>query len=214
MKNALIIMGILSIFNCYGQKLSQRENEIVKSIGFDQQLVQDLKKHLKTECIQLPAIDQETGDLLENETYPGIHFNCEEDKAKLIVNNLKPGFKERGYLIFVFGIDYNNNSVALIRGSEETEIIKYRRTDGINYGHENKDIVSKIEKWNNTFGLSVVGCGVDWLELKFSHLPGDLNKFAEEVYEFCPDSVDQGVESIENLKELIKQMYGIWLWWD
>ena len=51
-------------------------------------------------------------------------------------------------------------------------------------------------------------------DLDFKKLPSDLDAFSEEVYEFCPDSVDQGVGEVENLKELIKEMNGIWLWWD
>ena len=41
-----------------------------------------------------------------------------------------------------------------------------------------------------------------------------MDPFAKEVYTFCPDVVDQGVGSIEALEEAIKEMHGVWLWWD
>jgi hypothetical protein len=50
--------------------------------------------------------------------------------------------------------------------------------------------------------------------LKFDKLPSDLDAFSKEVYKFCPDSVDQGVGTVENLKPAIKEMNGLWLWWD
>ena len=41
-----------------------------------------------------------------------------------------------------------------------------------------------------------------------------MDAFANEVYEFCPDAVDQGVGSIDELKKAITEMQGLWLWWD
>jgi len=108
----------------------------------------------------------------------------------------------------------NSSKVGVIKGTNELDILRYRRTDGVNYGHENEDIISKISEWNNQFGLTVLGCGRDWLELEFKKLPTDLEAFSHEVYEFCPDSVEQGVGEVENLEPLIIEMNGIWLWWD
>ena len=94
------------------------------------------------------------------------------------------------------------------------EILQYRKTNGINYALESGDVLNKITNWKEKYGLSIIGCSGSWVEIKFHRLPDDLDSFAKEVYEFCPDSVDQGLESIKNLKEYIKEMEGLWLWWD
>jgi hypothetical protein len=213
MRKLFIIMGILSFFGCGAKNLTPKETELVNKLDFNIELMTELKKETKSELIQLPAIDQETADILD-EFYSGIHSNVSEDKANSIVKNLKEKFRKNGYLIFVFTGEEDSKSIGVIKGTNDLDILRYRRTDGINHDYENEDVVKKISEWNDKFGLTVIGCGRDWLELEFKKLPTDLVAFSEEVYEFCPDSVDQGVGEIENLKKLIKEMHGIWLWWD
>ncbi|WP_366094680.1 DUF4253 domain-containing protein [Flavobacterium sp.] len=101
-----------------------------------------------------------------------------------------------------------------MKGSDDLDIIRYRRTDGINYDLENEDVVNKISEWKSKYGLTVIGCSRDWLQIEFDKLPTNIDAFAKEVYEFCPDSVDQGVGTIDRLKDAIKEMNGLWLWWD
>ncbi|SHM82977.1 DUF4253 domain-containing protein [Polaribacter sp. KT 15] len=213
MKKVFIIMGILSIFGCGAKNLSPKETELVNKLGFEIELIKELKKETKNELIQLPGIDQETGDILE-QFHNGINSITSEEKGNSIVRKLKEKFRKKGYLIFVYtGID-DLRSIGIIKGKNDLDILRYRRTDGINHDLENQDIVSKISEWNDKFGLNIIGCGRDWLELEFKKMPADLDEFSKEVYEFCPDSVDQGVGEIENLKLMIKQMNGLWLWWD
>jgi hypothetical protein len=123
-------------------------------------------------------------------------------------------FRELGYLVFVFEGENNISSLAAIKGTDELDILRYRRTDGINYGLENEDVIKKLSEWKAKYGFIVIGCSLDWLHLEFDKLPDDLDAFAKEVYDFCPDSVDQGVGSLEALSQAIKEMKGVWLWWD
>ena len=213
MKKIFVIMGILSIFGCGAKNLSPKETELVNKLGFEIELMKELKKETKNELTQLPEIDQETGDILDF-SHNGISSITSEEKGKSIVRKLKEKFRKKGYLIFVYSGIGDLRSIGIIKGKSELDILLYRRTDGINYELENKDIVSKISEWNDKFGLNVIACGRDWLEIEFIKIPKDLDKFSKEVYEFCPDSVDQGVGEIENLKLMIKQMNGLWLWWD
>ena len=64
------------------------------------------------------------------------------------------------------------------------------------------------------FGLIIIGCSLDYVHIEFDKLPQNMTEFAKEVYEFCPDSVDQGVGDLKSLEEYIKEEKGIWLWWD
>lgn len=206
-------MGILSFFGSRAKSLTPQEIELVKKLDFNIELMTALKKETKSELIQLSAIDQETADVLED-LQNGISSSVSEEKANLIVKKLKEIFRKNGFLIFVFTGEGESKSIGVLNGTNDLDILRYRRTNGINHDHENEDIVKKVSEWNDRFGITVIGCGMDWLELEFRKLPADLDSFSEEVYEFCPDSVDQGVGEVENLKLMIEEMNGIWLWWD
>jgi hypothetical protein len=214
MKQILIIMGILSFFGC-GQKdqISQNEKELLNNIAFDTELVLIIKSKVNSQIEQLPAIDQETGDILDKK-YDGIFMMVSEEMSVDIVKSFKNDFRSKGYLIFVMDTESGEKSIAIIKGHDDLEILKYRRTDGINHDLENDDIVAKVSDWKTKYGLIVIGCSRDWVQIEFDRLPANLEEFAEEVYQFCPDSVDQGVGDIESLKMAIEQMHGIWLWWD
>jgi hypothetical protein len=219
MKQKLVIavLGLFLLSGC-GKKNDQEENqtkrEAVKTTYSEAELLQELKDLTQNDLKKLPLIDQQTGEVSNTKFYDGSYSETTEDKAIEIVKKLKSKFRDSGYLIFVFEGDSDSKGVALIKGTDDLDIIRYRRTDGINYGLENADVVEKIAEWKSKYGLVVIGCGRDWLHIEFDKLPGDLDAFSQEVYKFCPDSVDQGVGSLENLKPAIKEMNGLWLWWD
>jgi len=214
-KLLIITMGLFSLFSC-GQKsnLTSVETDLLKKVNFKAELISDIKELTKNDLRQLPAIDQETGEILNDKFFEGVYSETTDEKADDYVKRLKSKYRENGYLIFVFEGEDGKKNVAIIKGTDDLDILRYRRTDGINYDLKNDDIVKKVSEWKTKYGLIVIGCSRDWLHVEFDKLPADINVFAKEVYEFCPDSVDQGVGTLDKLKEAIKEMNGIWLWWD
>lgn len=211
----LLIMGIFSIFGCNNKTdFSEKEEVILTQLNFDKSLILEFKKETKKSILQLPAIDSETGEELDNETFEGIYCESTEKKAENLVKKLKPKFKEKGYLIFYTeGFDGKKN-IGIIKGVDELDILRYRRTDGINYDLESVDVLKKISEWDAKFGVKIIGCNQDYVHIEFEKLPTNMKDFAEEIYEFCPDSVDQGVEDVETLEEYLTLDKEIWLWWD
>ena len=209
------ILGIFSFYSC-GPKnsLNEIEAKLIERIKFDPEIANRIKEKTKNTVEQLPSIDQETGDILSGNLFDGIYSETTEEAAINFIRRQKANFKKSGYLLFLYEGINNEKNIGVIKGTDEIEILKYRRTDGINHGLENKDIISKVKAWQSKYGLNIMGCSRDWVHIEFEKLPRDLNAFAEEVYEFCPDAVDQGVGSIEELKLAIVQMNGVWLWWD
>ncbi len=208
-------MGLFSLFGC-GQKskLTQSEIELLKKMDFKTELLSELKDLTNQDFKQLPAIEEETGDVLNDKYYNGVYSETTEEKGIEFVKRLKEKYRENGYLIFLFESEDDKMHVAVIKGTDDLDILKYRQTDGVNYDINNHDLVKKISEWKTKYGLIVIGCSKDWLQVEFDKMPADLDAFTKEVYEFCPDSVDQGVGTIENLKEAIKEKKGVWLWWD
>ncbi|MBP6384992.1 MAG: DUF4253 domain-containing protein [Pseudarcicella sp.] len=206
---------LFSLISCnLKDSFKQEETLLLKKLDFDSELISELKEFKKGEIKQLPAIDQETGDCLINDFFNGIYFETVEKNADVFLLNMKPKFKEKGYLIFLFRSDDNKANIAVIKGHDELDILRYRRTDAMNYNLESKDIVKKVSEWKAKYGVTIIGCGINWLHIIFDKLPRDMDAFSKDVYSFCPDSVDQGTGSIEELKKAIIEMNGVWLWWD
>lgn len=51
-------------------------------------------------------------------------------------------------------------------------------------------------------------------EAVFKKTPADMDAFAREVYEFCPDVVDQGVGTVHALAREMRKTGALYLWWD
>lgn len=213
MRKIIMFLSFLSFFGCKNPSLNQKEEELVQKLNFDIELMKILKNETSNELIQMPSIESETGEISAG-LYNGIYSKTRKDDNYTIVKKLKDTFKEKGYLVFTFIDDKDQPKIAVIKGTDELDIVKYRKTDGINYNLENADIVEKLESWKSKNDFNILACDRDWLQFEFKTLPVNLDTFAKDAYEFCPDIVDQGVGNIENLKSAIKEMNGLYLWWD
>lgn len=224
MKYCIAFSVVLIFISCINQEefqevkpsakvLATNESKLLVKLDFDASLMSELRQQTESDLVQLASIDDETSDILDS-SYNGAFTVCKEEKAATIVNTLKEKFRKHGYLIFSTEDSNGSVGIAVIKGSNDLEILHYRKPNGINYDLESKDILNKIARWKEKYGLSIIGCSGSWVEIQFHRLPDDLDAFTEEVYAFCPDIVDQGVLSIENLKEYIKETGGLWLWWD
>lgn len=104
--------------------------------------------------------------------------------------------------------------VALLRGEERWLPVRVMGTNGANYDVWNDDVLRRLDEWDARFGLVLTGAGDDWLQADFRTPPPDMAAFAAEVYEFCPDVVDQGTETVEALEKEMTVHNTVYLWWD
>ena len=137
-------------------------------------------------------------------------------KAKLFVKKESNRLRESGYLLFTFENNERKTYLATIKSNDELDIVRWRNTDGINYGLNNKDIVEKLKEWNEKNPIEVLEVGLDFIFFKFKERINqkNINNFAKEVYTLCPDVVDQGVGDMDALTESIKRINSVFLWWD
>jgi len=83
--------------------------------------------------------------------------------------------------------------------------------------HDHPDheaVIEQYRQWEKQYDLKLVGAGQDWLEAEIRNPPKDWLAFANEVYEFCPDIVDQGTGDVASLAEEMKRSGVVYLWWD
>ena len=72
------------------------------------------------------------------------------------------------------------------------------------------ELVTVLSRWDEAYGLTVLEARPDRLGLQFDALPDDLDAFAQEVLELCPDSSDYE----DSLRGELREKRTLGLWWD
>lgn len=104
--------------------------------------------------------------------------------------------------------------VVVCLGSSQFDILRIAQSDAINYGMKTEDLIEKLQDYDRNFGINIFHAETDTLEFELVSMPANLTSFAEDIYQFCPDIVNQGCGSISELIEIIKMTGQVSLWWD
>ncbi len=88
--------------------------------------------------------------------------------------------------------------------------LRERGTNGANFDIMTEDTIRKLQEWEKKCEFEIVDVRHDSVEIEFQTLPEDLDEFCNEIYEFCPDTIEQGFglmsEQIEALKNLGREV--------
>lgn len=87
-----------------------------------------------------------------------------------------------------------------------TDQLKAKSTNGDNYEVSNEDVIARLEAWDAKYGIEIADIGHDRVTVTFTSLPEDTGALAEEIYEFCPDTVDQGFGCYDEMIEMAEEM--------
>jgi hypothetical protein len=109
-----------------------------------------------------------------------------------------------------------HDGVELVAGPGDTQIdiVRLARTDAINYGMETEEVAEKLSEWDERFGIRITQAETDTVQFDLVGYPDDLHTFAEELADFCPDIVHQGVGSVDRLVDMLDVTGRVTLWWD
>lgn len=98
-------------------------------------------------------------------------------------------------------------------GNSQFDILRLAQSDAINYSKNTEELI-EIQEYDRNFGIDIFHAQTDTVEFVILNIPSDLLTFAEDIYKFCPDIVDQGCGSIFNLMEIVGVTGQVLLWWD
>lgn len=104
--------------------------------------------------------------------------------------------------------------LVVAEGKNQFDILRVASTDGINYGLQTEDIIRELQAWDTAYGIDIWQAETDTIQLRLRTTPPNLREFANRVYKFCPDIVDQGVGDVRALERAIAEGSGVFLWWD
>lgn len=112
--------------------------------------------------------------------------------------------------------DFKPHGVELVIGPGQShlDIVRHARTNACNYDMATEDLVKKLQLYDEQIGIDITHAETDAIRFEMSSLPTDLAAFVKDLYEFCPDLIDQGCGSEAALLEQIKRDRRVCLWWD
>jgi len=204
-------------------RLTAEEKTICNNIGFDTNIIKEIRKY---NFDKIEQFHYSLGKTIEKDTVieedpillKGLVFSEHNSRSYETVFNLKPGFAQKGYYIFLLETDYNFkrnvDRIGVLKTTDKYTVLKQVATDGINYGITNDSLLTIIKNFDSKYSLELIGASGDWCEFIIHKEPDNWNKFAEEVYTICPDAVEQGAGSINKLAETMKTSKRLYLWWD
>ena len=192
--------------NNSGEILTEDEIELCNELGYDLSDARRLK-------------DLSGGDIGEYEFEHAeaddqplcIYVYADTKRARKIVREMQKDLIAKGKFVYLgaFVASSYMYKVVLININDPYAIMRYAETNGINYGLETEDIITKLKAWDDKYGIEYYGIGNDFLDLKFLAKDIDTKSLASEILEFCPDAED--ADDIENK---LKKNGELDLWWD
>lgn len=109
---------------------------------------------------------------------------------------------------------YNPDEIAVVNTKDDLEYLKIIKTDGLNYDITSEEVLKRYVLWKTKYDLKLLGAGHDWLEAEILATDVNWKELAHEVYEFCPDIVEQGSGDVKSLQAEMKRAKRLFLWWD
>jgi hypothetical protein len=151
---------------------------------------------------------------------PALSVVVPEQGARELVRRLRAALPA-GFVCFVGTTEWDGGDeddsqaeVVVAPGSSQFEILRIARTEAPDLDLTTDVIAARLQRWDDAHGLDLWHAETDTVELDLVRRPQDLAAFAAEVYEICPDAVEQMAGSLEALAREIGRSGSVQLWWD
>ena len=216
-----ILATLLLIAACSPQKDSTRKFSF-NGIEIESSVINDIEDELGKEFEPLKeTVWLKDSTVAEDSVLAGVQIpRVKDETARRIARKNLSKLMPSGYYIYLKNLDFGENftqsyyDIAIIPCKDQFELVRFAYTSGVNYNVTNEDVINKLRKWNTESPFTIVVADEDRIEADFIELPKDLNAFAKDIYEFCPDVIDQGAGSEEELIKFFQSEKSFWLWFD
>jgi hypothetical protein len=147
----------------------------------------------------------------------GVCFAVPHEKIEALLFKAHTNFLARGFYLFRcdqnYGIGGQPDLVGLLPTTNKFEVMAAMDTNGDNYEIGTAGVIAWMKDLESEQAYVLTGIGFDYMEGRFTAPVKNAGDLAKRMYQFCPDIVTQGVETVDKLgKELRKGT--LYFWWD
>jgi hypothetical protein len=211
---AVLFPGVMLLMAAAGPQngLSHSELNLASQIGFEADVLLLVKEEARSPLHRLSGYDGDGYQIMAD----GIVISVPWSRSDQVLWSLREKLKRRNYM--AFQIEINNSlkvdRIGIIKGTDQYEILRIMHTNGDDDDVSHEDVIAKLKQWETRIRFEIVGAENDWVEIEFRTMPQDLKAFAEDVYEFSPNTVDEGTGSLAELVKDISATKSLVLWWN
>jgi hypothetical protein len=147
----------------------------------------------------------------------GACFAVPQEKIEAILFKAHTNFLARGFYLFRcdqnFGIADRPDLVGLLPTTNKFDVMAAMDTNGDNYSIGTAGVIAWMKELEQEQPYVLTGIGFDYMEGRFTAPAKDPDALAQRMYQFCPDIVDQGVETVDKLANELRKG-ALYFWWD
>ena len=141
----------------------------------------------------------------------------EESIARSILFEIRQNL-DRGMIAFIGTTcnletnEFNKAEIVIALGKSQFDIIKIARCNDRNCGLSTENIIDKLKQYDRNFGINIFHAELNTIKFTFKSLPENITKFCQDLYSFCPDLLDSGIDSNQELKARIRIAQEVYPW--
>lgn len=111
------------------------------------------------------------------------------------------------------GIGNKPDEIRVLQSTDPLDILRYCNTSSLRYGLTNEEVVQRVALWKRQHPFRLQGAGKDYVVALLDPGVTMSPQWAAEVARFCPDAVNLGAGSIDNLLQVTNVRRTLYLWW-
>lgn len=188
------------------------EEQLVLQTGFERPILQIIKDEAKAPLHRMSGYDEKGFQIMVR----GIVVSVPECRTESVLSVLRTRLAPFGVMVFI--VDMNeaikSDKIAFLKGTDQYEILRVMHTNGDEDDISHEDIIERLKEWEKKYPFSIIGAEHDWVEIEFQVLPGNVKTFAEEVYDFSPDVVDEDLGTVQELAKDLQTTKRLLMWWE
>jgi len=192
--------------------LSVLEERIASPIGFEKDILMLVKEEARSPLHRLSGYDEDGYQIMAN----GLTVSVPRSRSEQVLWLLRDKLKPRKYMAFIIEINdtLKIDKIGIIKGTDQYDILRVMHTNGDDDDVSHEEIIEKLKGWGKRCPFEIIGAENDWVEIEFRVMPRDLKVFAEEIYDFSPDTVDEDTGSLSALIKEINATKRLMLLWN
>jgi Domain of unknown function (DUF4253) len=145
----------------------------------------------------------------------GVSFDVSEKTIEKILLETHTNMLAKGFYFFRYDPNYGMapDRVGLLPTTDKYAVMAALETNGDNYDIGTAGVIAWMKELEQEQPYVLTGIGFDYMEGNFTSPVKDPAGMARRMYQFCPDIVDQGVETVAALANDLKKGT-LYFWWD